>query len=121
MDVLIQKALQFRRLVSHDEGVHEQKQLRLTPAEVAQEPHEMVHVAFLLPDFDGRRMFTRAREPWTVVGALNLDEPLGAAADGADLFRERGTATPPPADTAEGTEHTGIIVQPGPSVRAHPA
>ena len=53
----------------------------------------------------GRRMFARSREIRTRLGTLNLDEPLRAATDRADLLSERGTGAARFALTAEGTKH----------------
>ena len=49
----------------------------------------------LLPADGGRRrMLARGRKVRAVARALNLDEPLGAAADRTDLVAERRTGAP---------------------------
>ena len=55
-------------------------------------------------------MFAGIPEVGAIAGALNFDEPLGAAADRANLFVERRAAATRAASAAEGTDHVRIIV-----------
>jgi hypothetical protein len=109
-DVVVDQRLELRRLVSDQEGVDEEEDLRLALAEVPHEMYEQPEIALLLPDDDSRRMFACACEPGTVGRALNLNETLRAAADRADLLAERGTTTPGAPRAAERAQHKGIIV-----------
>jgi hypothetical protein len=77
--------------------------------QVAHVPHEEPDIALLLANGRCRRMLSRACQVHAVVRTLNLDEALGTAADGADLFTEGRAAAAPAPDFAEGTQHRAIL------------
>src|SRR5262245_57822070 len=75
-----------------DQRGHHQKELRLTLVQVEHRLDEKAHVTRTLSDEHRRRMLARARQPWTVRRTRDLDQTLGAAADGTNLLAESRTA-----------------------------
>jgi hypothetical protein len=92
--------VEIRRRIVQKEGRDHHEDLRLPIVEVPGGLGEDADVALLAPNRDRRRMLTGARQPRAVGGTLNLHEPLGSAADSADLFVERRTAAPCAPDAA---------------------
>jgi hypothetical protein len=86
-DVIIGDRLELRRLVTDQKGERHRKELRLPLTEVANELEEQFDIELLLPGGRCGRMFARDGEVAAVVRTLNLGQPLGAAADRANLLR----------------------------------
>ena len=105
-DVIVDERLELRRLVTDQEGERHRKELRLPVTEVANELEEQFDIELLLPGGGRGRMLARDREIAAVAGTLDLGQPLGAAADGADLLRERRTRAPRLSLAAQGTYHS---------------
>ena len=106
----LDERLQRGWLVAHEKAAHEKEQLRLALVQVAHGVDEHAHVA-LLPAHGRSWRVLPGRHKMDAVGrTLNLHEPLGAAADRADLLCERRTRPPRLCLAAERTNHTGIIV-----------
>src|SRR5262245_10473575 len=71
--------------------------------------HQQADVALMLPDGHRRGVVPGAGQPGAIRGAGDLDEPLGPAADRADLMPQRGTAAPGLADSARRAEHSRTL------------
>ena len=97
-------------MVTQEERIDQKEQLRLSLVQVAHEPDEQFHVALLLPEYGCRRMLARCGQIDAVARTLNLDQALGAAAHGTDLFTERRTGAASAPRATEGTNHSSIIV-----------
>ena len=87
-NVIVHERLELRRLVADQERERHRKELRLPLTEVADELEEQFDIELLLPGGGCGRMLARDREIAAVAGTLNLGQPLGAAADGADPLVE---------------------------------
>src|SRR5262249_31682748 len=109
-DVGVDERLQLGRLVSHEKRTDEQKDLRLTFAEIAHQLYESADVALLLAHHDRGRMLARAREPRAVARTRDLHEAFGAAAHRADLVAERRTAASRATLAAERTQHSRALL-----------
>jgi hypothetical protein len=79
---------------------HEQE-LDLGVAQVAQEAGHEPHVSLLLSHGHGWRMLSRASQVYAVARALDLCEAFRAAADRADLLRDRRARAPGLSRSAE--------------------
>jgi len=108
--VIVYERLQLRRRVSLKEAVDQHEQLRLPLAKVAHAVHEQSDIALLLANGHGGRMLARGSEVRAVGRTRNLNETLGAAADGANLPAEGRAAAPGPAYFTQRTNHVRSIV-----------
>ena len=104
-DIIVHERLELRRLVADQEGERHRKELRLSLTEVANELEEQFDIELLLPGGGRGRMLARDREIAAVAGTPDLGQPLGAAADGADLLVERGARAPRLSLAAQRTYH----------------
>src|SRR5262249_27213362 len=102
--------VEFGRFVAHEEAGGQEKELRLPLVQVAHEVHEQPEIALLAADDGDGRMLARRGQINAGGRTLNLDEPLGAAADGANLPAERRTGAPRLALAAKRTSHGSDIV-----------
>ena len=89
-DIRVYQRLERVAFIAPGDAEQQEHQLLLTIGHVPHRVHQRRYVPLLFALDDCRWMLARAREIGTRVGALNLDEPLRAATDGADLFAERG-------------------------------
>src|SRR5262245_65074968 len=77
-DIVIDERLELGRLIAGNERIDQEKELRLTLAEVAHEVDEQADVPLLLAYGDGRRVVAGARPPRRGRGAVNLYAPGNA-------------------------------------------
>ena len=104
-DVVVDRRVELGRLVAlPGTCVIRKKQLRLPLVEIAHEPARGARRRAAAggprwPAGCSRALASQAQS----LGQLDLDEPLGAAADRADLLAERRTAASGAAGAAEGT------------------
>jgi hypothetical protein len=109
-DVEIDQRLQLRRSIPREPAGQREEELGLTLVEVPCSVEERADVTLLLSNDNGRRMLARSHQVRAVGGTLNFNEPLGPAADRANLVSEGWTRPPCFAATAQRTNHIRSIV-----------
>jgi hypothetical protein len=88
-----------------DRRLKQEKQLILPLGQVPDRRREPRHVAVLLTLDHGGRMLASGCQVRAVVRALDLDQPFGATADGADRLTQCGAVTTTLARTTGGAGH----------------